>query len=115
MAGYGILDHMTLSAELSAGTNHPDGIGPVEVQQPRVRGRRIEGEKIRFSLAILPPYARRSKSMDALIPILYLRGISSGDLQDGHPLKKLAQAMTPCRSFTKLLKNSLNHLIQSLK
>ena len=58
------------------------GIGPVEVQQPRVRDRSGDGEKIRFSPAILPRYARRSKSLDALIPILYLRGISSGDLQE---------------------------------
>ncbi len=58
------------------------GIGSVEVQQPRVRDRGSDGEKIRFSPAILPPYARRSKSLDALIPILYLRGISSGDFQE---------------------------------
>jgi transposase-like protein len=58
------------------------GIGSVEVQQPRVRDRESNGEKIRFSPAILPPYARRSKSLDALIPILYLRGISSGDFQE---------------------------------
>ena len=58
------------------------GIGPVDVQQPRVRDRGGDGEKIRFSPAILPPYARRSKSLDALIPILYLRGISSGDFQE---------------------------------
>jgi transposase-like protein len=58
------------------------GIGPVDVQQPRVRDRGGDGEKIRFSPVILPPYARRSKSLDALIPILYLRGISSGDFQE---------------------------------
>ena len=57
------------------------GIGPVDVQQPRVRDRG-DGEKIRFSPAILPRYARRSKSLDALLPILYLRGISSGDFQE---------------------------------
>ncbi len=58
------------------------GIGSVEVQQPRVRDRGSDGEKIRFSPSILPPYARRSRSLDALIPILYLRGISSGDFQE---------------------------------
>ena len=58
------------------------GIGSVTVQQPRVRDRGSDGERIRFSPAILPPYARRSKSLDALIPILYLRGISSGDFQE---------------------------------
>ena len=46
------------------------GIGPVEVRQPRVRDRGGDGEKIRFSPAILPRYARRSKRLDALIPIL---------------------------------------------
>jgi putative transposase len=59
------------------------GIGAVEVSQPRVRDRGAEGaERIRFSSAILPPYARRSKSLDVLLPVLYLRGISSGDLQE---------------------------------
>ena len=58
------------------------GIGSVEVQQPRVRDRGSDGEKIRFSPSILPPYAQRSRSLDALIPILYLRGISSGDFQE---------------------------------
>jgi transposase-like protein len=56
------------------------GIGPVAVRCPRVRDRIGEGsERIRFSSAILPPYARRSKSLEVLIPILYLKGISTGD------------------------------------
>ena len=58
------------------------GIGPVAVQQPRVRDRGAtagDADRIRFTPAILPPYARRSKSLDVLLPILYLRGISSGD------------------------------------
>ena len=59
------------------------GIGPVAVRCPRVRDRGSEGcERIRFSSAILPPYARRSKSLEVLIPILYLRGISTGDFED---------------------------------
>jgi putative transposase len=59
------------------------GIGPVAVRCPRVRDRGSEGcERIRFSSAILPPYARRSKSLEVLIPILYLKGISSGDFED---------------------------------
>ena len=46
------------------------GIGPVAVRCPRVRDRVGEGsERIRFSSAILPPYARRSKSLEVLIPI----------------------------------------------
>jgi len=59
------------------------GIGPVAVHCPRVRDRGSEGcERIRFSSAILPPYARRSKSLEVLIPILYLKGISTGDFED---------------------------------
>ena len=59
------------------------GIGPVGVHCPRVRDRVGEGsQRIRFSSAILPPYARRSKSLEVLIPILYLKGISTGDFEE---------------------------------
>jgi len=59
------------------------GIGPVEVARPKVRDRGASGAKrIRFSSAILPLWARRTKSLDALLPVLYLRGISTGDFQD---------------------------------
>ena len=59
------------------------GIGPVEVRQPRVRDRGApDGNHIRFSPTILPPYARRTRSLDALLPVLYLRGISTGDFQE---------------------------------
>ena len=59
------------------------GIGPVCVRQPRVRDREAsEGERIRYSPSILPRYARRSKSLEALIPILYLKGISTGDFEE---------------------------------
>jgi putative transposase len=59
------------------------GIGPVAVRCPRVRDRTADGgERIRFSSAILPPYARRSKSLEVLIPILYLKGISTGDFEE---------------------------------
>ena len=58
------------------------GIGPVAVSCPRVRDRVGEGpERIRFSSAILPPYARRSKSLEVLLPILYLKGVSTGDFE----------------------------------
>jgi transposase-like protein len=54
------------------------GIGAVAVRCPRARDRVGEGgERIRFWSAILPPYARRSKSLEVLIPILYLKGIST--------------------------------------
>ena len=59
------------------------GIGAVAVCVPRVRDR-LSGtdDRIRFSSAILPPYARRSKSLEVLIPILYLKGISTGDFAE---------------------------------
>jgi putative transposase len=59
------------------------GIGPVAVRQPRVRDREAaEGERIRYSPSIVPPYARRSKSLEVLVPVLYLKGISSGDFEE---------------------------------
>jgi putative transposase len=59
------------------------GIGRVAVRCPRVRDRAGEGsERIRFSSAILPPYARRSKSLEVLIPILYLKGVSTGGFEE---------------------------------
>ena len=59
------------------------GIGLVAVRCPRVRDRVGEGpERLRFSSAILPPYARRSKSLEVLIPILYLRDVSTGDFEE---------------------------------
>jgi transposase-like protein len=61
------------------------GIGPLAVRQPRVRDRGAaagDRERIRFSSALLPAYARRTRSLDVLLPILYLRGLSSGDFQE---------------------------------
>ena len=60
------------------------GVGPVEVRRAKVRDRgevRVE-EKIRFTSSILPKWARRTKSLDALLPVLYLRGVSTGDFQE---------------------------------
>jgi putative transposase len=54
------------------------GVGPVKIREPRVRHR--DGQK--FSSAILPPYLRRVPSIDALIPALYLKGISTGDFTE---------------------------------
>ena len=60
------------------------GVGPVEVRRAKVRDRGEAGaaEKIRFSSSILPKSARRTKSLDALLPVLYLRGVSTGDFQE---------------------------------
>lgn len=56
------------------------GIGDVAVQVPKVRDR--SGSGIRFNSTLLPPYLKRAKSLDELIPWLYLRGVSSGDFQE---------------------------------
>lgn len=60
------------------------GVGPVEIQQPRVNDKRIDedGRRMRFSSTILPPYLRRTRSIDELIPWLYLKGVSTGDFTD---------------------------------
>jgi transposase-like protein len=60
------------------------GIGPVLVKVPRVRDRQPdnESERIRFTSFILPPYLRKTKSMEELIPWLYLKGISAGDFSE---------------------------------
>ena len=60
------------------------GVGPVEVRRAKVRDRGDVGaeEKTRFTSSILPKWARRTKSLDALLPVLYLRGVSTGDFQE---------------------------------
>ena len=56
------------------------GIGAVQVKVPRVRDR--SGMGIRFHSALLPPYMRRSHSLEALLPWLYLKGVSTGDFSE---------------------------------
>jgi transposase-like protein len=59
------------------------GIGPVPVRRAKIRDRGADGEeRLRFTSAILPPFARRTRSVDAVLPSLYLRGLSSGDFQE---------------------------------
>jgi putative transposase len=68
------------------------GIGPVPVRRAKLRDRGAEavgagetspaGERISFTSALLPKWARRTRSLDALLPTLYLRGLSSGDFQE---------------------------------
>jgi len=60
------------------------GVGLVEVHQPRVNDKRCaeQGQRQRFTSQILPPYLRRTQSLDELIPWLYLRGISTGDFSE---------------------------------
>lgn len=74
------------------------GIGAVSVKVPRVRdkGGRTQ-EKIRFNSSILPPYLRKSRSMEELIPCLYLKGISTGDFSEALAalVGKEAQGFSP--------------------
>ncbi len=58
------------------------GVGPVPVQAPRVRDRAAGAEKTRFTSAILPPWLRKAKSVEQLLPWLYLKGISTGDFHE---------------------------------
>ncbi|TIS91998.1 IS256 family transposase [Mesorhizobium sp.] len=60
------------------------GIGPVPVSRVKIRDRGANGEvdRVRFASSILPIWARRTRSLDALLPVLYLRGVSTGDFQE---------------------------------
>jgi putative transposase len=60
------------------------GIGPIEVQRPRVRDRGADNEsaRIRFTSAVLPAYLRRTRNVEELLPWLYLKGISTGQFED---------------------------------
>jgi putative transposase len=59
------------------------GAGNLDISQPRVRDKSSESEdRVKFSSSILPPYLRRSKAIDELIPWLYLKGISTGDFSE---------------------------------
>ena len=70
------------------------GIGPIEVRRPRVRDRGDgDGEPIGFTSAVLPPYLRRTRNLEELLPWLYLKGISTG--QFGEALAALLGADAP--------------------
>jgi len=56
------------------------GIGPVSVRVPKVRDR--SGARIKFTSALLPPYLRRARSVEEVLPWLYLKGISTGAMQE---------------------------------
>ena len=60
------------------------GAGQLKIQAPRVDDRRVDeqGRRFRFTSEILPPYLRRTKSVEELIPWLYLKGISTGDFSE---------------------------------
>jgi putative transposase len=58
------------------------GVGHVEARVPRARDQQGGADAIRFSSSILPPYLRRTKSIEDLLPWLYLKGVSTGDFSD---------------------------------
>lgn len=60
------------------------GIGAVGVSRVKIRdrGAASDDDRVRFSSAILPKWSRRTRSLDALLPVLYLRGVSTGDFQE---------------------------------
>jgi putative transposase len=74
------------------------GVGQVEVQQPRVRDRRPTDQAEPFTSKILPPYLRKTKTIEELIPWLYLKGISTGDFSEA--LKALVGPDCPGLSAT---------------
>lgn len=65
--------------------NLQTGIGPVTVKIPKIRAK--TGEPVTFRSALVPPYVRKTKSLEAALPWLYLKGISSGEM--GEALKVL--------------------------
>jgi putative transposase len=80
------------------------GIGPVAVRQPRVPDREAaagDHDRVHFTPAILPPYMRRSKSIETLLPTLSLKGISTGDFSEalaallGKDAPELSPAIAP--------------------
>lgn len=56
------------------------GLGPIDVRVPKVRDR--SGSGVKFNSAIVPPYVRKAKRVEAALPWLYLRGISTGNMQE---------------------------------
>jgi transposase-like protein len=64
--------------------NIQTGIGRISVKVPRARDREPDHESgpIRFTSSLLPPYLRKTKSMEELIPWLYLKGVSTGDFTE---------------------------------
>jgi putative transposase len=58
------------------------GLGDLDVKQPRVHDRRPGDQREHFTSAILPPYLRRTRSLEELIPWLYLKGVSTGDFSE---------------------------------
>ncbi len=80
------------------------GIGPVKVRVPKIRDK--SGQGIKFNSALLPPYLRKTRSVEEVLPWLYLKGISTGDFQEalqallGNGAKGLsASTISRCKSI----------------
>lgn len=56
------------------------GIGPVQVKVPKIRDK--SGQGIKFNSLLLPPYMRKTRAVEEVLPWLYLKGISTGDFQE---------------------------------
>lgn len=69
------------------------GVGPIEVEQPRVRDNRSPSAREKFTSKLLPPYLRKTRSIEELLPWLYLKGISTGDFHEA--LQSLLGAECP--------------------
>jgi len=83
------------------------GVGPIPIAAPRVNDRRIvQGQRQRFTSAILPPYLRRSPRLAGVLPLLYLHGLSSGDFREALPalLGPTAAGLAPS-TITRLTKS----------
>lgn len=78
------------------------GVGPIEIKQPRVHDRRAPEEREKFTSAILPPYLRKTKSLEELIPWLYLKGVSTGDFSEA--LQALLGPDAPGLSATTIIR-----------
>ena len=84
------------------------GIGKVPVKVPRVRDRveKSKGDKIRFTSKIVPPYLRKAKSVEELLPWLYLKGISTGDFSEALGALLGPEAEGPSASTVSRLKKT---------
>lgn len=88
------------------------GIGNLPIHQPRIDDRRTgaDGDRIRFHSSILPPYLRRTKAIEELIPWLYLKGVSTGDFADA--LTALVGTNAPGLSATTVTRLKADWLVE---
>jgi putative transposase len=74
------------------------GLGPIAVRRPKLRDRGDghDGERIRFTSKVLPPFLRRTRNVEELLPWLYLKGVSTGQFEEA--LAALLGPAAPCLS-----------------